>query len=257
MKISQAVEPARGLQLDHPRSGDGGAEVAEGVEVRIEAAAADRVAAGRRHPDLAEAREQRAGEQERGPDPGREAPRRPRSSPTRGGAEPDVVGAEPLDLDPELGQDRDLRLGVADARHVAQDDVLLGEQAGGEDRQCRVLVAGGRDLPAERDAALNHELLQSLARVDDGERAHDERRRPRSGLGTALRVDRLRLPAQARAGGRGVDARLRPDPGRGRGAIRDHGPRCTTSITSATPTPIPAIPAWGSRSCARAATPTT
>ena len=44
------------------------AEVLEGVEVGVEAAAADEVAARRRHLRLAEAREQRPGEQERGPD---------------------------------------------------------------------------------------------------------------------------------------------------------------------------------------------
>ena len=40
--------------------------------MRVEPAAADEVAARRRHPRLAEAGEQRSGEQERGPDPGRE-----------------------------------------------------------------------------------------------------------------------------------------------------------------------------------------
>ena len=41
---------------------------AERVEVRVEAPATDHVAAGRRHHGAAEAREQRAGEQERGAD---------------------------------------------------------------------------------------------------------------------------------------------------------------------------------------------
>ena len=171
------LEAAGRLDLDHPVAGHGRAEVAEGVEVRIEAAAADGVAPGRRHRDLAEAGEQRAGEQE-----GRADPRGEilvdHGRADVGGAEPDVVVGQPLDLDAELREDRDLRLGVANPRHVAQNDVLLGEQAGGEDRQSRVLVAGGDDLPAQRGAALNHEFLQSLARVDDGERAHDERARP-------------------------------------------------------------------------------
>ena len=48
---------------------DGRAERAERVEVRVEPAAADHVAAGRGHLRRAEARQQRAGEQERGPDP--------------------------------------------------------------------------------------------------------------------------------------------------------------------------------------------
>ena len=51
---------------------DLGAHVEERVEVRIEAAAADEVAAGRRHAGLAEASQQRPGEQEGGADPRRE-----------------------------------------------------------------------------------------------------------------------------------------------------------------------------------------
>ena len=51
---------------------DPGAEVLEGVEVGVEAAAADEVTAGRRHPGLAETRQQRPGQQEGGPDPARE-----------------------------------------------------------------------------------------------------------------------------------------------------------------------------------------
>ena len=51
---------------------DAGAEGAEGVEVRVEPAAADHVAARRRHRDGAEAAEQRAGAQERGADAARE-----------------------------------------------------------------------------------------------------------------------------------------------------------------------------------------
>ena len=75
------LQPALGgADLDRAVAVDPGAEVAEGVEVRVEAAAADEVAAGRRHPRLAEAGEQRAGEQERGADL---APRAPRRAPSR------------------------------------------------------------------------------------------------------------------------------------------------------------------------------
>ncbi len=203
------LQAARRLQLDHSAAGDRGAEVAERVEVRIEPAAADRVAARRRHPDLSEAGEERTGEQERSADPGGEA-LIDLVRADAGGAEAELVVAEPLDGDAELGEDRDLGLGVADPRDVAEDQILLGQQACCEDRQRRVLVAGGDDLPTEGNAALNHEVLQSLARVDDGERADDERLRPRSGLGIALRVDRLRLAPQACSRRRGVDARLRP-----------------------------------------------
>ena len=59
------AQPARRGQHDVAVAVDVGAHRAEGVEVRIQAAATDHVAAGRRHHRAAEAREQRAGEQER------------------------------------------------------------------------------------------------------------------------------------------------------------------------------------------------
>ena len=68
MKISQAQRPPGARQLDPAVTVDLGAEVLEGVEVGVEAAATDEVAAGRRHLRLAEAGEQRPGEQERGAD---------------------------------------------------------------------------------------------------------------------------------------------------------------------------------------------
>ena len=46
-----------------------------------------------------------------------------------------------------------------DARHVAHDDLLLGEQRGRQRGQRAVLVAGGHDRPRERPAALDDELL--------------------------------------------------------------------------------------------------
>ncbi len=72
-------------QADVARVLDVRAERAERVEVRIEPAAADHVAAGRRQQRLAEAGEQRPGDQERGADPlgqggvdvGLASPRRP------------------------------------------------------------------------------------------------------------------------------------------------------------------------------------
>ena len=131
----------------------------EGVEVRVEAAAADEVAAGRRH----RASPKRASS---GPASRNEAriraarllvdarcrrPRRPagearsrRSSST---------------FDAEAARAARPGLGVADPRHVGEHHLLLGEQAGGEDRQRRVLVAGGGDLARERGAALDDELL--------------------------------------------------------------------------------------------------
>ena len=63
-------------------------------------------------------------------------------SETPRGTEPDAVVGDPLDLHSELREQRDLSLGVANPRHPVQQQLLLGQEAGGEDRQGRVLVAG-------------------------------------------------------------------------------------------------------------------
>ncbi len=135
MKTAHGLRPSVGRgDLDHPRARDVGAHVDEGVEVRVEAAAADEVAAGRGHVRLAEAGQERSREQERGADPRREVLVGRDVGDARGLEAKLVVGA-PLGLDADALQDRDLRLGVADPRHVREQDLLVGEQARGEDRQ--------------------------------------------------------------------------------------------------------------------------
>ncbi len=73
-----------------------------------------------------------------------------------------LLSATHVGLDPEPLEQRDLGLGVADPRHPVQQQLLLGEQAGGEDRQRRVLVAGDGELAGERHAALDDEFLLML-----------------------------------------------------------------------------------------------
>ena len=69
MKKSHACSPPSGArEADVAAVLDRGAEGAEGVEVRVEPPAADHVAARRRQQRLAEAREQRPGDEEGGPD---------------------------------------------------------------------------------------------------------------------------------------------------------------------------------------------
>ena len=135
------------------------AEAFERVDVRIEPAPADHVASRRRHARPAEAREQRAGEQERRPDPLRENPI-------------DLVGREPLRIDAHLVRPRPLRVGagpadelehrldVANPRDVRERHRLVGEQAGGEDRQRAVLVPRGADAAAERVSTLDDEGMR-------------------------------------------------------------------------------------------------
>ena len=70
----------------------------------------------------------------------------------------------PLELDAQTLEQREHRVDVLDARHVAHDDLLLGEQGGRECGQRAVLVPGGNDRAGERPAAFDHELLHG-ARV--------------------------------------------------------------------------------------------
>ena len=99
---------------------------------------------GRRHQGVAEAREQRAGEQERRADPLGQAAVDLVPIDV-GGVDRHLARAEPLDLRAEPLEQQRHRLDVADPRHVAQDHLVVGEQAGGEDRQRAVLVSGGHD----------------------------------------------------------------------------------------------------------------
>ena len=69
---------------------------------------------------------------------------------------------------PELLEQGDLGLGVADPRHPVQQHLLLGQEAGGEDRQGGVLVAGDGDLAGQRRAPLDDEFLHERGRVTTG-----------------------------------------------------------------------------------------
>ena len=93
------------------------AEAFERVDVRIEPATADHVAARRRHARPAEAREQRAGEEERRADPFREH----RIDLVRRESlrlDANLVGAGPLGARPRAAEELEHRLDVADARDV-------------------------------------------------------------------------------------------------------------------------------------------
>ena len=116
----------------------------ERVDVRIEPAPADHVAARRRHARAAEAREQRAGEQERRADPVRERLVEPRATRCPPRATRTSFGPSTPRSAPRSREQLEHRVDVADARHVRQRHRLVGEQARGEDRQRAVLVPGRR-----------------------------------------------------------------------------------------------------------------
>ena len=166
MNTSPARRPPGAVSVIVPLSSCSAPERAEGVEVRVQAPAADDVAAGRRHDRAAGAGQQRAGEQER---------------------RADLLGQVDVDLaalavdagrrtattsfwprhstrDAEVGEDVEHGLDVPNSRDVAQDDLFVGQDRGGEDRERAVLVAGGDDGAAERHAALDDEFLHERGR---------------------------------------------------------------------------------------------
>ena len=133
----------------------------ERVDVRVDAAPADDIAAGRRarSPD----RSARAAARRAGSRPGSRRHSSSSSSCVATSAAWTRTSFAPVQSAsaPTCAQERQHRVHVADARDVRRADRLRREHAGGEDRQGGVLVPGGRTRPAERLPSLDHERLLS------------------------------------------------------------------------------------------------
>ena len=69
----------------------------------------------------------------------------------------EVVRADPLDVGPEVGDQREHRVHVPDAGHVVQDDRLARHHTRGQDGQDAVLVARGGHAAVEGLAPFDHE----------------------------------------------------------------------------------------------------
>ena len=119
-------------------------ELGERVNVWVEAAPPDHVAAGRRDVDCSETREQGAGEQERRAHAAAELLVEVLLRHVRC-VDVEIVGPGPFGLGADVVEQLDHRLDVCDPRDVAELDRLAGEHAGGENRQGAVLVAGRDD----------------------------------------------------------------------------------------------------------------
>ena len=151
----------RAVQLDLD------AELLKGVDVRIEPAAPDHVAAGGRHRHPPEAGQERAGEQERRTDlPAEIGVEIGLDDPAR--IDPDLVRPGPLGVCADVDEKLDHRPDVADARHVREAHLFRGEQARREDRKRGVLVACRADGAAERPTAFDHEGLHGAGMVLGG-----------------------------------------------------------------------------------------
>jgi hypothetical protein len=139
-------------------------ELRERMDVRVEPAAPDHVTTGRRHARAAEAREQRAGEQERCANPVRELLVDLVGHVVRVHA--NVVRTGPPHVGPKLREQVEHGLDVADARNVREHDRLVGQQARCENRQRTVLVARRTKAARKRMPAFDHERFRH--RSDDG-----------------------------------------------------------------------------------------
>ena len=126
-----------------------GAERAEGVQVRVEPAAADHVAAGRRHVGAAagaRAAGRRAGTRRGCARPSRGPPRSGSSSSARSAT---TLSSRHSTFTSRRRSSSSIASTSRDARDVPQHDLLARQQRRGERGQSGVLVAGGRDRPRE------------------------------------------------------------------------------------------------------------
>ena len=162
------TQPARGAQHDLAVAVGGGAHRPERVQVRVQATAADHIAARRRHHGPPEPRQQWTGQQERRPDLlgqlGLDLDLRDaRTLVHARGAERDLVGPAPVDAHADRAEDREHRVDIPDPRNVAHDHLVLGQDRRGEDRQRAVLVPGRDHCAGQRSAAFDYELLHGLS----------------------------------------------------------------------------------------------
>ena len=152
---------ARSARSRRPHSADR-AHRPERVEVRVQAPAADHVAARRRHAPRGGSA--RAAVRRAGTTRGSARPARGRSptSCTAAAHSATSLGPRQLTSTPIASRMLEHRLHVADPRHVAHEHLILGQERCGEDRQRAVLVPGRHHRAGQRDAAFDDELLHEL-----------------------------------------------------------------------------------------------
>ena len=147
--VEEQALPAKpvGAKVVRPVQLDLDAELRERVDVRVEASSPDHVAAGRRHGRATEAREQRAGEQERGADLAAEHRVRARSSRRRPSRHGTSFGRVHSADGAEIGEQLDHRLDVADPRDVRQDDGLEARIVAARIGSAPFLLPAARTVP--------------------------------------------------------------------------------------------------------------
>ena len=157
-RAAQAAGRAHGEVAAHGRRSAPSA--AERVEVRVDAAAADDVAARRRHVDRPLARQQRPGQQDRGADAGAERRGRARCARCGSARTIELVLPHPRRRRRRRGRrarPSPRRRGCA-GRSTRRTSSSVRRQAARMGRAA-FLLPSGRTVPGERDAALDDELL--------------------------------------------------------------------------------------------------
>ncbi len=126
----------------------------QGVQVHRNRPAGREVTAGGREPGRAATGEQRAEQQNR-PSKAPDQPALRLVALDLPAPDAQRAGADAVDLRAEVGEQSRHHLDVADARHVGDHALFVGQQARGNQRQRRVLVAAHDNRPRQRPAAFN------------------------------------------------------------------------------------------------------
>ena len=159
----RAGQPVRRPRLDVALlERDLGAELFQALEMQVDRPGTDGAAARQRDLGLALARQQRAEHQNARPHLAHQVVGRPRAGQPTGlqvegaAAMAAVLGmAVHLDLDAETHQQVGQRRDVGEMRQVGEPQRLVGQEAGGHQRQGRVLGAGDPYLALQGSAAAN------------------------------------------------------------------------------------------------------
>lgn len=161
----RGAEPGGCLDHDVAVLPDRRPQGGEGVEVGIQAPAADDVSPRRRHHRATEPGQEGPSQEEGGPDARCLGAVELGLRRCAGGAQRQLVGSPPFHVDPEARQELDQRLDVADPRNVGDEHLFAGEKGSGNYRQGAVLVAGRHDGAAQRYSAVDYELLHCDLRL--------------------------------------------------------------------------------------------
>ena len=134
------------------------------MDVGVEAPAADHVSSGWGNDGAAEARQQGAGEKERGSDLAAEI-RVELGLRDAGAVDTNLVRARPGRVGAEIDEQLDHHLDVADPGQVGEAHLVGGEHGRGQDRQGTVLVPGRANGAGERTTALDDERLHEAGAI--------------------------------------------------------------------------------------------